>query len=233
MLAFDVDPGQRPLRLLCIGAHSDDLEIGCGGTLIDWLARYREVDVTWVVLGATPARAAEARRSAASILRRASRKLIVMHSVRDGHFPGHFNDLKEVFAGLGSTLAPDVVFAHTLDDRHQDHRLVAELTWQTFRDHLILEYEIPKYEGDLGRPNFYVPLSAATGRRKLDHLMRHFPSQHAKGWYRSGTFSAMLQLRGLECRAPDGFAEAFLARKLVCGARGARPRSPTTKQDRE
>ena len=148
---------------------------------------------------------------------RASRKLIVMHSVRDGHFPGHFNDLKEVFAGLGSTLAPDVVFTHTLEDRHQDHRLVAELTWQTFRDHLILEYEIPKYEGDLGRPNFYVPLSAATGRRKIDHLMRYFPSQHAKDWYRSGTFSATLQLRGLECRAPDGFAEAYVARKLVCG----------------
>lgn len=219
MLSFDVDPGNRPLRLLCIGAHSDDLEIGCGGTLIDWLGRYRQVDVTWVVLSAASGRAAEARRSASAILRRAASKSIVLHDVPDGHFPAHFGELKALFAGLGSTQAPDVVFTHVLEDRHQDHRLVAELAWQTFRDHLVLEYEIPKYEGDLGKPNFFVPLSAATARRKLAHLARHFPSQHAKGWYRPGTFSATMHLRGLECRAPDGCAEAFVARKLVCGGR--------------
>ncbi len=215
MLGFDVNPGHRPLRLLCIGAHSDDLEIGCGGTLIDWLARYRQVDVTWVVLSAAGARAAEARRSASALLRRAARKSIALHDFRDGHFPAHFGEIKALFAALGSMPAPDVVFAHALEDRHQDHRLVAELAWQTFRDHLILEYEIPKYEGDLGRPNFFVPLSAATARRKLAHLARHFPSQHAKSWFRPETFSATMHLRGLECRAPDGSAEAFVARKLV------------------
>jgi len=218
MLGFDVNPGNRTLRLLCIGAHSDDLEIGCGGTLIDWLAQYQQVDVTWVVLSASAGRATEARRSALAILRRAARKSIMLHNVRDGHFPAHFGELKALFAELGSTQAPDVVFAHALEDRHQDHRLVSELAWQTFRDHLILEYEIPKYEGDLGKPNFFVPLSGATARRKLAHLSRHFPSQHAKIWFRPETFSAAMHLRGLECRAPDGYAEAFVARKLVCRA---------------
>jgi len=220
VLNVDLAPGNRPLRLLCIGAHSDDLEIGCGGTVLEWLARNAQVEVTWVVLSAPPARAAEARRSAAAFLRRAQRRTIVLHAFRDGHFPAHFAELKAVFAGLASASAPDVVLAHTLDDRHQDHRLVSELAWQSFRDHLILEYEIPKYEGDLGRPNFFVPLSASAARRKVDNLMRHFPSQRAKSWFRPETFRAAMHLRGIECRSPSGSAEAFVARKIVCGGAG-------------
>lgn len=220
MLTLDVNPRNGPLRLLCIGAHCDDLEIGCGGTLIEWLARYRQVEIDWVVLSAPGVRAGEARRSAAALLRRARRRTVSLHAFRDGHFPAHFAELKAVFAGLAAGPAPDVVFAHALEDRHQDHRLVAELTWQAFRDHLILEYEIPKYEGDLGRPNFYVPLAAATARRKVGHLMRHFASQRTKSWFRPETFAAAMHLRGLECRAPGGSAEAFVARKLVARGRG-------------
>ena len=219
VLSFDISPRNRPLRLLCFGAHSDDLEIGCGGTVMEWLALYRQVEVTWVVLSAPPARATEARRSAAAFLRGAQRRTIVLHAFRDGHFPAHFAELKAVFAELASSSAPDVVLAHTLDDRHQDHRLVAELAWQSFRDHLILEYEIPKYEGDLGRPNFFVPLSASRARRKVDYLMRHFPSQLTKGWFRPETFRAAMHPRGIECRSPSGSAEAFFARKIVCGGR--------------
>ena len=215
VLSLDLDPGNRPLRLMCIGAHSDDLEIGCSGTVMQWLARCAQVDVTWVVLSAPPERAPEARRSAAAVLRRAHRRTIMLHAFPDGHFPARFAELKAVFAALASAAALDVVFAHTLDDRHQDHRLVGELAWQTFRDHLILEYEIPKYEGDLGRPNLYVPLSASTARRKVATLMRCFPSQRAKSWFRPETFSATMHLRGLECRAASGSAEAFVARKLV------------------
>lgn len=216
MLNFDVNPRNRPLRLLCIGAHSDDLEIGCSGTVLEWLTRYSRVEVDWVVLSAPGDRAAEARNSAAALLRRAARKSIVLHAVRDGYFPAHVGEVKDLFTALTARVAPDVVFTHTLDDRHQDHRLVAELTWQSFRDHLILEYEIPKYEGDLGKPAFYVPLSSASARRKIAGLMRHFPSQHAKDWFRPENFSAIMRLRGLECRAPAGNAEAFVARKIVC-----------------
>lgn len=220
MLTLDINPQKRPLRLLCLGAHCDDLEIGCGGTVLEWLARYPQVEVTWVVFSAPAGRAAEARRSAAAFLRRAARRTVVLHAIRDGHFPAHFGELKALFAGLAAGPAPDVVFAHALEDRHQDHRLVAELAWQTFRDHLVLEYEIPKYEGDLGKPNFHVPLAASTARRKIANLLRYFPSQHSKDWFRPETFSATMHLRGLECRAPSGSAESFVARKLVCRGPG-------------
>ncbi|MCO5101781.1 MAG: PIG-L family deacetylase [Burkholderiaceae bacterium] len=225
-----IDPGSgRPLRLLCIGAHCDDIEIGCGGTLLEWLGR-RPLEVDWVVLSAHAERAAEARRSAAALLRRASRKSIALHPFRDGHFPAQFEALKGVFADLGSVHSPDLVLTHTLDDRHQDHRLAAELAWQTFRRQPILEFEIAKYEGDLGKPNVFVPLAATTARRKIDHLLRFFPSQHAKDWFRAETFAALMHLRAIECRADGGSAEAFVARKLVLDAprdeRGADRRAP-------
>lgn len=219
MLTFDIAPRGRPLRLLCIGAHCDDLEIGCGGTVLDWLARDQRVEVTWVVMSAPAGRAAEARRSAAAFLRRAASRALVTHDFQDGHFPAQFGEIKRAFSDLGNTQSPDVVLTHTLEDRHQDHRLVAELAWQTFRDHLILEFEIPKYEGDLGKPNLYVPLSASIAKRKVTTLMRCFSSQRRKDWFRPETFSGMMQLRGIECRAPAGFAEAFHARKLVVAGR--------------
>jgi len=203
------------MRLLCIGAHSDDLEIGCGGTVLKWLSIYDRVEVTWVVLCAPAVREIEARRSANALLRRARRKRLLLRNYTDGRLPAQFTDAKDLFEELKGGEQPDVIFTHSLDDRHQDHRLVAELTWQTFRDHLIFEYEIPKYEGDLGKPNLYIQLPASAGKRKVAHLMRYFGSQRSKSWFRPTTFYGVLQLRGIECRSGSGYAEAFHARKCV------------------
>jgi LmbE family N-acetylglucosaminyl deacetylase len=207
--------GRTRLDLLCLGAHSDDLEIGCAGTLLRWLAEVPEVHVTWVVLSAPGERATEARRSARALLKGAASVELVIGDFTDAQFPAELPRLKAFLAALGQRARPDVVLTHRLEDRHQDHRTVAELTWQTWRDHLILEYEIPKYEGDLGQPNVYVPLPAALAQRKVRHLMRHFGSQRGKGWFNEATFRGLMALRAIECRAPDGQAEALHARKVV------------------
>ena len=206
----------RTLRVLCLGAHSDDIEIGCGGTLLRWLAEYTRVEVTWVVFCAPGARATEARHSARALTRRAASLDLVLGEWRDTQFPADFAGAKAFTLGVRQRApAPDVVLTHRLEDRHQDHRLVAEMTWQTWRDHLILEYEIPKYEGDLGANNIYVPLPAALAARKVRHLLKHFGSQHARDWFVESTFNGLMALRGVECRAPSGMAEAFFARKTV------------------
>ena len=215
MLRLELGINGRALRLLCLGAHSDDLEIGCGGTILEWLRTYRHVEVTWVVMSAYGERADEARRSANALLKGARRAKIVLHELEDGHFPAHFGEAKKAFEALKGAENPDVIFSHRLEDRHQDHRLVAELTWQTWRRHLILEYEVPKYEGDLGQPNLFVPVSARTGKRKVEHLMRHFASQRSRSWFAPPTFFGLMHLRGLECRAPSGFAEAHHLRKAM------------------
>ena len=208
-------PARRPLRLLCIGAHSDDLEIGCGGTVMTWLASMRAVEVTWVVLSAEGARSSEARRSARALLARAVAPKIVIAAFRDGYLPAQYADVKNFFEERKKEINPDVVLTHWLQDRHQDHRLAAELTWNTWRDHLVLEYEIPKYEGDLAPPNAYVPIPASLARRKVAHLKRHFSTQRRKDWFVADNFLGLMRLRGMECRSPSGFAEAFHARKLV------------------
>jgi LmbE family N-acetylglucosaminyl deacetylase len=200
-------PGE-PLRLLCIGAHSDDLEIGCAG------AR-PEVEVTWVVLSAVAQRGLEARRSAMRLLKGAVRNRIVLGEFRDGYLPAQYAQAKEFFERLKVGTNPDVILTHHLHDRHQDHRMAAELTWNTWRDHLILEYEIPKFEGDLGQPNTYVPLSARMARRKVAHLARQFASQRGRSWFSEENFLALMRVRGVECRSSSGFAEAFHARKVV------------------
>jgi len=215
MLKLDLGIGRKRLRVLCLGAHSDDLEIGCAGTVLEWLARYPDVEVTWVVMSAMGPRAEEARRSANALLRGASRKKIILRDFRDGYFPAQFVEAKQLFEELKSSENPDVILTHRLEDRHQDHLQVAELTWQTWRNHLILEYEVPKYEGDLGQPNLFVPLSARVGKRKVDHLMRHFGSQRSRSWFAPRTFLGLMQLRSVECRAPSGFAEAHQLRKAV------------------
>ncbi len=204
-----------PLRLLCIGAHSDDLEIGCAGTLLAWLGAKRQIDITWVVLTALGDRAREARTSAQRLLKGASSLDIVFGEFRDGFLPAQYAEVKAFLEKLKNRPAPHVVLTHRLEDRHQDHRLLGELAWNTWRDHLILEYEIMKYEGDLGQPNLYVPLTSAQAHRKTKHLMRHFGSQRSKSWFDSENFLALARLRGLECRSPSGYAEAFHARKLV------------------
>lgn len=206
---------KQPLRLLCIGAHSDDLEIGCGGTVLTWLASMPGIDVTWVVLSAEGARAHEAQRSARALLARAVSRKIVIGKFRDGFLPAQYADAKKFFEDLKTGINPDIVLTHWLHDRHQDHRLAAELTWNTWRNHLVLEYEIPKYEGDLAPPNTYVPVPAALARRKAGHLGRYFSSQRGKDWFVEDNFLALMRIRGLECRSPSGFAEAFHARKLV------------------
>jgi LmbE family N-acetylglucosaminyl deacetylase len=215
MLSLGFLDGVQPLHVLCIGAHSDDIEIGCAATLLRLARSGRRLRVSWVVLSAVGDRAEEARRSAEALLGATADLQLHLADFRDAYFPGDYVAIKEHVAELRRRIDPDVVFTHCIDDRHQDHRSVGELTWQAWRDHLILEYEIPKYEGDLGRPNLYVGASRSAAEAKIDHLLRHFGTQRSKGWFSRETFSALMHLRGIECRAGDGFAEAFVARKLM------------------
>jgi LmbE family N-acetylglucosaminyl deacetylase len=211
---FKLD-ARAPLRVLCLGAHSDDIEIGCGGTLLKLSAQYPRLAVDWIVFGAGGARGAEARASAQDFLRAVKAQTIRVHDFRDGFFPYDGARIKDQFEELKRELAPDLIFTHQRNDLHQDHRLICELTWNTFRDHLILEYEIPKYDGDLGAPNFFVPLDAATCEQKIKLLLEHFGTQRSKDWFTADTFRALLRLRGVEARSPTQFAEAFYCRKLV------------------
>jgi LmbE family N-acetylglucosaminyl deacetylase len=204
---------KRPLRLLVVGAHSDDIEIGCGGTVLS-LVRRGGAAVHWIVFSADGERETEARQSAAAFLAEASEQEVRICRFRDGFFPADGANIKEYFDGLKAEPSPDLVFTHRLDDRHQDHRVLAELTWNTFRDHTILEYEIPKYEGDLGQPNVFVPLDADIARRKVDLLMQQFGSQRSKRWFSEDVFTALMRLRGMEAGLAGGQAEAFHARKL-------------------
>ncbi len=204
--------------ILCIGAHADDIEIGCGGTILKLLANRDDLEVCWVVLSGSETRSAEAQRSAERFLGNAGSQRIELKEFKDASFPYTDADaIKNYFGELSRSVSPDIVFTHRREDMHQDHRFVADLTWQHFRDHLILEYEIPKYEGDLGQPAFFVPLSEETAKSKVDLIISEFQSQHEKPWFDEATFQAMLRLRGLECQSPSGLAEAFHCRKLVFG----------------
>ena len=202
--------------VLCLGAHSDDIEIGCGGTVLKLVAANPGLTVHWVVLSADDHRADEARASAERFLGGAMNQEVEVASFRERYFP-HLPELKEFFDALGGRSQPDLVLTHHGGDAHQDHRAVAELTWNTFRDHLILEYEIPKYDGDLGRPNVFVQLDEDLARRKVRAVLEGFPSQAGHFWFTEETFLALLRLRGVEARSPGGYAEGFHARKLVLG----------------
>lgn len=201
--------------MLCIGAHCDDIEIGCGGTVMRWLSERADWDVWWVVMTSTAEREREARAAADQFLHAAAKKTVIIKSFSDGFLPYSGADVKQCFEGLKAQVKPDVILTHCRHDLHQDHRLVSELTWNTFRDHLILEYEIPKYDGDLGVPNFFVPLDAALWQRKIRVLMDCYPTQCGKSWFSSETFSALMRLRGMESNSRSGYAEAFFARKAV------------------
>jgi LmbE family N-acetylglucosaminyl deacetylase len=220
MFTVDISGPKRSLKLLCLGAHSDDIEIGCGGLILSLLSHHKTVDVDWVVFSAPSGRDKEARRSAGLFLRGARRKRIVLRKFRDSFFPFDAAPIKAVFEDLKSS-KPDLVLTHYRDDRHQDHRVLSDLAWNTFRDHWILEYEIPKYDGDLGTPNCFVPLDRATCARKIDYLNTAFGSQRDKHWFSSETFMGLMRLRGMECRAPGGFAEAFYSRKLTLNLGGS------------
>jgi LmbE family N-acetylglucosaminyl deacetylase len=206
------DPAR--LRFLFLGAHSDDIEIGCGGAALRLLREFPGAAVRWVVLSAAGARAGEARASAAEFLAGAGERTVEVHAFEDAHFPSRLAEIKRCFEGLKGA-EPTVVFTHARHDLHQDHRVVCELTWNTFRDHAILEYEVPKYDGDLGSPNLFVALDGDTARKKAALIRRHFASQAGKPWFDEEVFLGLMRLRGLECRAPGGYAEAFYARKVL------------------
>jgi LmbE family N-acetylglucosaminyl deacetylase len=203
-----------PLSVLCLGAHSDDIEIGCGGTILRLTEQYPNCTFHWVVFSALGVRAAEAESGAALFAGTKIASGPVLKRFQDGFMPFVGAEVKATFEELKS-IAPDLVFTHNLNDAHQDHRLIAELTWNTFRDHLILEYEVPKYDGDMGRPGLFVPLESQVCDKKICYLMQAFQSQHTKRWFRQDTFLALLRLRGMECNAPSGYAEAFYCRKIV------------------
>ena len=207
--------GDEPLRLLAIGAHSDDIEIGCGGTVLKLIEQEALSEVCWVVLTGSTTRAEEARRSADALLGDVPGKRVILKDFRDGYFPYDGAGIKEFFEELKAELSPDVILTHHRSDLHQDHRVTCELTWNTFRDHLILEYEIPKYDGDTGMPNVFVPLDERLCRSKIDHLMTHFGSQSCKRWFKEDLFSGLLRLRGMECNSPTSYAEAFYCRKAM------------------
>jgi LmbE family N-acetylglucosaminyl deacetylase len=215
MLSAALGQPGTPLSILCLGAHCDDIEIGAGGAVMRLLAERPGSTVHWAAMSSTPEREREARAAATEMLSGAARSEIVINTFRDGYVGYEPAAAKDFFEATKKTVKPDVIFTHHRHDRHQDHRLVAELTWNTWRNHLVLEYEIPKYEGDLGHPSLYVPLSAATARRKIDVILRSFPSQAGRSWFRADTFEAILRLRGIECNAPEGFAEAFHATKWI------------------
>lgn len=201
--------------VLCLGAHADDIEIGCGGTILRLLEENPGLEVHWVVLSAPDGRSAEARDSADVILGGAERADVRVADFRETYFPYVGNELKAYVSQLGSELVPDIIFTHWREDLHQDHRMVGELTWNSFRNHLILEYEIPKWDGDMGRPNVFMPLERSVCVRKIDHVLSTFLSQAAKDWFSAETFWGLLRLRGIEARSPSGYAEAFHCRKLV------------------
>jgi LmbE family N-acetylglucosaminyl deacetylase len=205
-------------RILCIGSHCDDIEIGCGGTILRLLEEDSNATVSWVVLSSTVNRAEEAQRSATAFLQKAGCKEIVIKDFKDGFLPYQGAEVKSCFEELKQRVAPDLIFTHYRHDLHQDHRLVSELTWNTWRNHLILEYEIPKYDGDFGNPNFFVELDDSLCRDKVSHIVNSFPSQRQKHWFSEEVFRAVLRLRGVECRSETGYAEAFYSRKLLLGA---------------
>ena len=215
MKAIGLFGSGAPSRVLCLGAHSDDIEIGCGATVLRLLDECPEIHFTWVIFSASPERELEARASAAAFLAGAKSADVRVERFRESHFPWEGSRIKDRLAGLAREIDPELVLTHWRGDNHQDHRTVAELTWNHFRDHFMLEYEIPKWDGDLGRPNAYVAAPAALVDRKVELLMEHFASQRDRPWFREDTFRALLRIRGLECNAPDGFAEAFYAHKIL------------------
>jgi LmbE family N-acetylglucosaminyl deacetylase len=207
-------PASDPVRVLALGAHPDDIEIGCVGTLLRLIEQGSVSELCWVVFSGTPQRALEAQTSAEAVLGGIPHRTVV-RDFADGFFPYDGRELKEFFEELKRDFSPDVVFTHQRTDLHQDHRLTCELTWNTFRNHLILEYEIPKYDGDMGAPNMFVPLDAKLCSRKVSHLFDHFGSQVPKPWFKHDLFSGLLRLRGMECHSPTSYAEAFYCRKAV------------------
>jgi LmbE family N-acetylglucosaminyl deacetylase len=212
-LSFPFDAASSP-TVLCLGAHPDDIEIGCGGTILHLARQYPNSVFHWIVFSALGVRATEAKRAAELFAGTTALRGPLLKAFQDGFMPFVGGEVKAVFEEL-KAISPDLILTHNRHDAHQDHRLLAELTWNTFRDHLILEYEIPKYDGDLGQPNLFVPLESELCEKKVRYILDAFQSQHSKRWFRQDTFLSLMRLRGMECNAPSGYAEAFYCRKLT------------------
>lgn len=216
MLKFEfLKKSPDALKILCIGAHSDDIEIGCGGTILRLLSEYDNAEVHWIVLGSSGQRDGEALASANKFLENAKKKEISIENFEDGFFPYIGKEIKNFFEKLKERISPDIIFTHYRNDLHQDHRLISELTWNTYRDHLILEYEIIKYDGDLGVPNFFVHLSEEICKEKIGLLTDYFKTQTNKDWFTPDTFLSILRIRGIESKALEKYAEGFYCRKVV------------------
>jgi LmbE family N-acetylglucosaminyl deacetylase len=208
-------PANGIRRILCLGAHCDDIEIGCGGTILRLIQENPKLEFQWVVFSSNPVRKREARKAAAAFLKNSSRSKVVIKNFRDSYFPYEGNAIKQFVASIQKSFQPDLIFTHTRNDLHQDHRLLCELTWNAFRNHLILEYEIPKYDGDLGSPNCFVGLDESLCKTKIRHIVESFRSQSSKPWFTEDTFRAMLRIRGVESNAEGRYAEAFYCRKAL------------------
>jgi LmbE family N-acetylglucosaminyl deacetylase len=216
MIHLNLGPGEnRTLQVLCLGCHSDDIEIGCGGTVLRLAEQYPDCNFHWVVFSAVGVRGAEAKHAAELFVAPWRLKGPFLKEFPDGFLPFVGAEVKAAFEELKQTISPDLIFTHNRKDAHQDHRLIAEMTWNTFRDHFILEYEIPKYDGDMGQPNVFIPLETAVCEKKVSHIMEAFQSQQQKRWFQPDTFCSLMRLRGMECNSPSGYAEAFYCRKLV------------------
>ena len=213
MLEFRIHIDRRPLNVLLLGAHCDDIEIGCGGTVMELVAHYPAARFRWVTLSSDAPREAETRAAANRLLAGASDATINVEKFRGSYFPYCGIELKDYFESM-KEFQPDLILTHYRNDLHQDHRTTNELTWNTFRNHLILEYEVPKYDGDFGVPNTFVPLSRTQMRKKCEILLDCFPSQLQRSWFTQDTFESVARLRGIECNAPEGYAEAFYGRKI-------------------
>lgn len=208
-------PKESELKILCLGAHCDDIEIGCGGTVLKLIENYSEISINWVVFSSNEQRAQEAIVSSNTFLKEASQKKVDIKNFQDGFLSFQGKEVKECFEQLKQEFSPDLIFTHYRQDRHQDHRLISDLTWNTFRNHLILEYEIPKYDGDLGIPNFFVHLDEALSNRKIQYILNAFPTQNNKQWFTEETFRSILRIRGIESNSLGNYAEAFHCRKIV------------------
>lgn len=203
------------IKILCLGAHCDDIEIGCGGTLLNILEKYENAEVHWVVFSSDTEREREARSSANIFLQRAGSKSVQFEKFRNGYFPHIGEKIKNYFEVLKENVSPDLIFSHYRKDLHQDHRVISELTWNTFRDHVIFEYEIPKYDGDFNVPNFYVPLGDPVCEYKVKTIIESFRSQVSKHWFTEDLLLSVLRIRGMECASSSKYAEAFYCRKVI------------------
>ena len=218
MIRFPFQNSQsQSLKVLCLGAHCDDIAIGCGGTILTLLDQVSAIEVVWVVMTSTEKRQVEEQNAAAEFLGIGGTKQIIVKGWQDGYLPKYWSEVKDFFEELKRAINPDLILTHFRDDRHQDHRVVSDLTWNTFRHHLILEYEIPKYDGDLGSPNVFVPLAEQHCREKARKIVECFPSQRGRQWFTEDVFVSLARLRGMEAASDSQFAEAFYCRKLLLG----------------